>query len=395
MDIPKEYMKDFEAFPRVLRKLLDAELKAGNQITEIGHGFPAPPAGAYIKLAKPLSTRPRASGGGINFYDRNMPRYSGEITDAQRFFFLLEPPHPPDPEQNTDAIRAAHQAREAELARAQCELALKKMRAEQARLRKKLAMEERATARNGTNRSARSKSREFTGMPEFQGAPIPAPKTALERCQASREMNYEKWHDGIGYDLEIIEKATPEERVQLENFLVQRPVTDWRDVEGLATLNSPRAQALLRKILKGRNRELATAVADYAPELVSDDERTAALVAALEDTAVYGGLTQALLQIEEFHPPKVVDALFCGALERKGETAVHFAAMLMFVQGKAETSFDWDQRPFFLRFDTENRAERETVFRELCAKVGVDPKPYLTSKRARSTRAAKKKISWH
>ena len=40
MNIPKEYAKDFEAFPPVLRKLLDAELAAGNEIAEIGHGLP-------------------------------------------------------------------------------------------------------------------------------------------------------------------------------------------------------------------------------------------------------------------------------------------------------------------------------------------------------------------
>ena len=83
MNIPKEYQQDFEAFPRVLRALLAAELAAGNEIAEIGHGFPAPPAGAYIKLAKPLCSRPRASGDGIDYYDRNGSTYSGEITDAK------------------------------------------------------------------------------------------------------------------------------------------------------------------------------------------------------------------------------------------------------------------------------------------------------------------------
>ena len=49
----------------------------------------------------------------------------------------------------------------------------------------------------------------------------------------------------------------------------------------------------------------------------------------------------------------------------------------MFLHGKAESSFDWDQRLFFLRFRTDVRAEREAVFRELCGKIGVGPDPYL------------------
>ena len=75
-------------------------------------------------------------------------------------------------------------------------------------------------------------------------------------------------------------------------------------------------------------------------------------------------------------PPAVVDALFRGALWRDGDVAVHFAAMLMFLHGMAGEPFDWEQRPFFLRFNTTDRREREAVFTELCEKVGVDPKEY-------------------
>jgi hypothetical protein len=365
MNIPKEFVKDFEAFPSVLRKLLDAELAAGNEISEIGHGFPAPPAGAYIKLAKPLRTRPGASGGGIDFYDRNSSLYSGEITDAKRFFFLLEPPHPPQPEPNMNDIRAALQSKEPAPPAEQINPARK-------------------SARSKTLRSAKNQAALKPHLPKSA--------TTLERFLGSMEMNYEKWHDGIGYDLEIIKTATPEELVQIENLLVNRPVSDWRDVEALATLDSPRARALLRKILKGGNRELAAAVTDYAPKIASEDEHTATLVAALEHLEVYGGLTQVLLQVEEFHPPKIIDALFRGVLARDSDTAVHFSAMLMFLHGKAETSFDWDQRPFFLRFQTNVRSEREAAFGELCEKLGVDAQRYLTKpKKTSSTRRPKRK----
>ena len=64
-------------------------------------------------------------------------------------------------------------------------------------------------------------------------------------------------------------------------------------------------------------------------------------------------------------------------LARDGETALHFAGMLMFLHGKAETSFDWDKRPFFLKFHTEVRVEREAAFRELCGKIGVQADEYL------------------
>lgn len=208
--------------------------------------------------------------------------------------------------------------------------------------------------------------------------PPPAgPATLLERFRESMVGNYERWHDGIGYDLNLLRAASPDERVEIENLLVSRPVENWRDVEALAALDSPRARVLLRQALRSRNHEVATAIARHAPGLVAADERTATLVAALEGAEFYGGLTQALAQVEEFHPPKIVDALFRGALVRDGGTAVHFAAMLIFLHGKAKSSFDWDQRPFFLRFNTECRPEREAVFGELCAKVGVAAGKFL------------------
>ena len=76
------------------------------------------------------------------------------------------------------------------------------------------------------------------------------------------------------------------------------------------------------------------------------------------------------MEVEEFHPPAVIDALLRGVLKRDGETAVHYAAMLMFIYGKATSSFDWEHRPFFLQFNTDDRHERQTAYRELCARIG-------------------------
>lgn len=94
-------------FPKAVRALVDAEIAAGNAIVDVGHSHPAPPAGAYVKLARKVSTRPRASGGGLCFYERHSSLYSGEFTDERRFFWVLEPPDPPPAEPDMDAIRRA------------------------------------------------------------------------------------------------------------------------------------------------------------------------------------------------------------------------------------------------------------------------------------------------
>jgi hypothetical protein len=357
MNLAQEHRADFDAMPAVLRALLEAELGAGNTIVEVGHSSPAPPAGAYFKLAIPISTRRRNSGDGIDFYDRNSSMYSGEFTDAKRFYFILEPPHPAEPEPDMDAIREASCAKQDNMPR---------------------------PAEDRPVRDPHEVSTTFLKQhfPDAAAKPAPAPRpeTAVDRFRESMVMNYERWHDGIGYDLKILKTAAPDELVEIENLLIENGVSDWRDVEALATMDSPRARALLRKTLKTGSREHASAVTRFAPHLVKEEEHVATLVAALEETDFYAGLTQALLQVQSFHPPEVIAALLRGVLKREGGHACHFAAMLMFLHGKAASAFDWEHRPFYLKFNTEDRVHREAMFRELCGRIGVNPGEYLDTK---------------
>lgn len=109
MHLTIEQQKELERFPSPLRALVEAELAAGNTVVEVGHSHPAPPAGAYFKLARKVSTRARASGDGLDFYERNSSSHAGEFTDAKRFYFVLEPASPLPPEPDMDAIRKARE----------------------------------------------------------------------------------------------------------------------------------------------------------------------------------------------------------------------------------------------------------------------------------------------
>jgi len=323
MTIPPEFRPDADAFPPVLRALLDAELAAGNQIARPDLGNPAPPVGAFLQLAQPVITRARASGDGLRFQDFSKFGFPGSFTDDGGVFYLLEP-FAPELELDMDAIRDAHNAQ--------------------------------------------------VYHPQIIRSD---PGTALGRFERSMVMSYEKWHDGDGYDIDALKAATAEERSGIETLLLLRGAKDWRDVEALAALGTPRADEILKTAIESPDPEIYLAVARYAPQLVPDAKRVASLVKALGTATLFGGLSQALDQVAEFHPKPVVDALFQGALKRDGETAVQFAAMLLFVHGKANDPLDWEQRPFFLRFNTENREERTKVFRELCQRVNVDASEYL------------------
>jgi hypothetical protein len=110
---------------------------------------------------------------------------------------------------------------------------------------------------------------------------------------------------------------------------------------------------------------------------VDPADRERRLIQTLNTGRLYEGLSQAIDEAAEFHPPGVIDALIRGALNRDGEVAVQFAALLFYLHGKSEAPFDWNQRPFFLRFDTRDRAERIAVFGELCQATGMDVTKYL------------------
>ena len=341
MSIPKEFLKEANAMPAPLRDLLETELAAENQIVEVGHSFPAPPNGAYFRLARAVVTRRHESGEGLEFYERDTPYYPGEFTDTRRFFFILEPPHPQPPEPYMDAIRSTHR--------------------------------QTPSVSNATRRLR-------TQTQSYQDHAI-ASDSPLRRFERSMVIDYERWHDGVGYDLEALHQATLVEREAMEKILIHRNPLDWRDIEALAALDTPAAREVLKTAVSDSNPEVRMAMARYAPKLVTNEERTAYIVQALRTAKLFGGLSQALDQVAEFHPPEVVSELFQGVLEREGEVAVLFAAMLVFVYGKADDPFDMELRPFFLRFNTDVTAERRKAFRKLCRIIGADPKKHPQSKK--------------
>lgn len=336
MQVPSEHAEEFATFPKELRTLVLSELAAGNAIVELAHSFPAAPCGAYIMLAHAVTSRPRASTASLSFYDRNGSQHSGEFTDAKRHFFVLEPPRPPAPEPDMNEIRAARDAA------ARTPEALSSVEARE--------------------------SKPVTG----------AASPRVARFRASLAIDYEKWREGIGYDLDVMRTASADERSEIEAMLLNHELRDWRDVEALACLDSPRARTALQSALQHGSHAIKLAVLRHAPTLVSDAARTDILVNAIKGSDIYDGLSEALAQVAQHHPAPVIEALFRAALNRVGGPAVHCAAMVLFLHGKAESSFDWEHRPFLLRFHTQDRKEREDVFGELCQRVGIDADAFLS-----------------
>lgn len=342
MDGNRNIPAELELLPAALQRLLEEELAAGNEIAEIGHSFPAPPIGIYCKLKHPVRSHVRVSTTEIRYVPRNSSLYSGEFSDQDRRYFVLEPPLPPPPEPNMDEIRALHN--------------------------RSTTLSPQDTPNSRVDPDA------LQGQTMRQKA---ADSTAVARFQQSMHLNYEKWHDGIGYDLEAIAEAEPQERQEIEGILLRHGVVGWRDVEALTALGTPRALTTVTAAINHDSAEVRASVIQHAPQLITDQMRDAALIRGIEEADIFEGLSLCLSMVQRHPSPALRTALLRNALRRHGSPAGHLAAMAAHLHGKAKSPFDWELRPLFLRFNEPDDARRFLAFKDLCALIGVDPQDYL------------------
>jgi hypothetical protein len=209
-------------------------------------------------------------------------------------------------------------------------------------------------------------------------APLSGDSAAFERFRASTVIDAERWRDGTGYDLDALLECTADERQVIEASLLSTGVADWRVVEALAALDTPAGRAAVVAAVDSQDPDVRNAAVRFAADLIPAADQLASLIAGLRSVRSFAGLSSTLDRVVELHPPEVVHELVAGCLHRSADVAVHFAAMLVYLHGKAPEPFDWEQRPFFLRFATDVHAERVAAFVDLCAMIAVDPAPFLT-----------------
>lgn len=377
-------------FPLALRAFYHAEIEAGNELRDVELGVGPDKGKAAIVLYKKFLTKP----GGLKYRarrDRNPMTFEYHSPDdcfsvlwvkfkPMKFEKITGPKNP-----TVDHIKAMKKrARQEEAAaRKRAKLAAKeeakatreRERAEK-RARKNAARGDRpaapAVSPNDLERLAMRQPR--TPLPPL--LPIVNAGLDAQKFLASMQLTYDQWHDGEGYDLATLDKLTGKDRDAVESVLIHHQPRDWRDIEALARLNTPAAKSVVEESLRSYDPVVRAEAMKHAGGKLPLDERERLLIHALETADFYAGLSQAINEACEFHPPAVIDALLRCTLDRDGGIASHFAALLYYLHGKAKSPFDWDHRPFFLRFNTGDRAERMSVFLELCETLGIDSKKY-------------------
>jgi hypothetical protein len=184
--------------------------------------------------------------------------------------------------------------------------------------------------------------------------------------EASMVMDVEKWRDGLGYDVHLISDMNEVERLRVENLILGRGVSDWRDLEALDALATPRALEAIRTAQSSGNAELRLWAARYGPP---STDLSATVVAALQAAEPFGGLSNALSMAVANPSDDVKQTLLRMANERTGAAAYGAAAALYEINGLIEDHNGFERRDFFLRL-TEPGPDKDAALLEMREELG-------------------------
>ena len=189
-------------------------------------------------------------------------------------------------------------------------------------------------------------------------------------------LDVDKWREGIGFDLEALKQVTDHERDALVTILAEQLEAhpDWRPIEALGAIGTPPAIEAIHRTLREGSPETRLYAAEQLAEMGETEHLDRAIIDALRETSLYGGLSRALDLAEEHPSPQIQETLLDLALNGDEEQRIHCAALALYLGGKADEAFDWNHRPFFLQFGDSDRKVQIEAYKELCARLGVTPK---------------------
>lgn len=199
------------------------------------------------------------------------------------------------------------------------------------------------------------------------------PSEAYQQFLKSMNIGFEQWHDGIGYDLEALQRLSAEERVHIEEMLIKNleQAGDWRDVEALAALGTTSALAVVDKARfhnKARVRNRALRIVLHMQDAGETSEEK---MSELEDQYVQAVAQGYHAMAEDMPTMRVKKALLESARAADNEFRGSAAALLLYLCGQAPERFDWSQRPFFLLFSDDDPAVRQSAWEELRKRSGI------------------------
>jgi hypothetical protein len=212
----------------------------------------------------------------------------------------------------------------------------------------------------------------------------PEPSPALLRFRSSMMLDYDKWKDGEPYDIAALTQITLEEARQLADEIAAKGKLDWRDVEALRAIDTPRARARIKTAARlqtdgGGAEAFSEEVATHWS--ISAEKR---LLAKLTRAQLMDSSLDRLLEMAEAHPTEAVrKRLWKLATTGEKDTRYTYGAFLLYLAGHAADWYGWNtrHRPHLLDITHETGGKQTAAIAWLKDKLD-HPK---VKKKARST----------
>lgn len=189
----------------------------------------------------------------------------------------------------------------------------------------------------------------------------------FHRFKDSMIIDYEQWHDGVGYDVSLIAQMSEADRQSVEDLILSGGLKDWRDLETLHVLRTERAWAAIVSARTGPVEELRLAAMDYGPQ-PDEDVMEEQVLAGLNDPKRMGA---AIDSASDCPTHAVKERLIEVARTADLPYGYSAAATLYEIAGLIDSRWDMAHRDFFLRFSAPPGPERDEATAELRKKIDL------------------------
>ena len=199
------------------------------------------------------------------------------------------------------------------------------------------------------------------------------PSDAYARFKKSMMIDYDAWREGTPYDVAALSEVTGEERELLTEELCDKSSLDWRDVEALRALATPKA--LMRVGVAAEKQTDGGGIEAFFDEVAEGwtPEIEGRFIEKLERVQSMTGALDRLYEIAEAHPtPVVMEQLLRNARIHSDPTVRYsMAAFLLELTGHTDTryTFDAEIRPNLLNLNSADYAEYKAAVAWLSEKV--------------------------
>lgn len=211
--------------------------------------------------------------------------------------------------------------------------------------------------------------------------PLPRnPSPAYTRFKRSMMLDYDAWRDGEPYDVAALADVTEDERALLADELCAKSSLDWRDVEALRALATPKA--LQRVGVAAEAQTDGGGIEAFFDEVARgwSGEIEARFIEKLERVQSMTGALDRLYDIAEAHPTPAVIAQLLRNARIHSDPVVRYSmgAFLAELSGHADTrhTMDADIRPHLLDLNSADYATYKAAVAWLEDKVANPKRAY-------------------